>query len=352
MGQPNNTTTGIGETGSLASAGAIDHSATGESNTHGSQGTVGVGPGSPSPAKQVAFGPGVTKASPHVSNLGMKHERSTLDLAEHVRAAATGDKAAARAILDAIEDEVYELALRMLGHPADAEDAAQEILVIVLTHLGSFRGESAFQTWVWRIAANHLARVRRGRREVLTFEVLEDRLRSGLREEPSERPGPETEALANELRLRCTEGMILSLDRELRIAYVLGDILNLSGGEAALVLEIDEAAYRKRLSRARERLYDFLRGWCGVFDDANPCRCAGQVECAVERGLLDARDLYLSKERRRPAPAALHRAADEVTILMDVAEVLRGPSGYLAPDALARSLRELLDSRQLELLRR
>src|SRR5882672_810061 len=91
------------------------------------------------------------------------------ELATQARAAAAGDKLAVRIVLDAIKDNVYALALRMLGHPADAEDAAQEILVIVLTHLGSFRGESAFTTWVWRIAANHVLRVRRGRREIVTF---------------------------------------------------------------------------------------------------------------------------------------------------------------------------------------
>jgi len=194
----------------------------------------------------------------------MSHER-TIDLAERARAAAKGDKVAAHAILEAVQDDVYGLALRMLGHPADAEDAAQEILVVVLTHLGSFRGESAFRTWVWRIAANHLARVRRGRRETITFETLDERLRTGLRE-VSQRPDPEEQALAREVRLRCTQAMLLSLDRELRIAYVLGDIFNLSGEEAAEVLEIDPATYRKRLSRARVRLHDFLRGWCGVFD--------------------------------------------------------------------------------------
>jgi len=97
--------------------------------------------------------------------------------------------------------------------------------------------------------------------------------------------------------------MLLSLDRELRIAYVLGDIFNLSGEEAAEVLEIDPATYRKRLSRARVRLHDFLRGWCGVFDEANPCRCAGQVECAVERGLLAADDLFLLRQLTGPTNA-------------------------------------------------
>src|SRR5262252_2292339 len=114
-----------------------------------------------------------------------------VDLATQARLAAAGDKAAAQRILDGIQDGVYELALRMLGHPADAEDAAQEILIVVLTHLSSFRGESAFRTWVWRIAANHLARARRGRRETISFEVLDDRLRTELSDEPSVRPDPE-----------------------------------------------------------------------------------------------------------------------------------------------------------------
>jgi RNA polymerase sigma factor (sigma-70 family) len=239
----------------------------------------------------------------------------------------------------------------MLGHPADAEDAAQEILVIVLTHLASFRGESSLRTWVWRIAANHLSQVKRGRRETLTLQVLDERLRSGLRQEAPDPSDPEAEALTRELRLRCTEAMLLSLDREHRIAYVLGDIFNLSGEEAADVLEIDAAAFRKRLSRARSRLYAFMRAWCGVHDPANPCRCAGQVGAAVERGIVAPEDLYLSKERARPANAVLARAADEVTELMRVAEVLRGPSIYLAPLTLVASLRELLDSQRLELLR-
>jgi DNA-directed RNA polymerase specialized sigma24 family protein len=91
-----------------------------------------------------------------------------------------------------------------------------------VTHLGSFRGESALSTWGWGIAANHLARARRGRREMVTFEILGERLSTGLGEEPSGTPDPEASAMGAELRLQCTEAMLLSLDRELRIAHVLG----------------------------------------------------------------------------------------------------------------------------------
>src|SRR5215471_21596921 len=132
------------------------------------------------------------------------------ELARLAKAAAGGDRGAAHALLEGVQDQVYRLALRMLGHPADAEDATQEILVIVLTHLGSFRGESALKTWVWRIAANHLGSVRRGRREIVSFELLEERLRSGLRDALFPGPDPESDALVKELRLRCTEAMILA----------------------------------------------------------------------------------------------------------------------------------------------
>jgi RNA polymerase sigma factor (sigma-70 family) len=274
------------------------------------------------------------------------------DLAEKAKAAAAGDKTAAEEVLAATQDDVYALALRMLAHPADAEDAAQEILVIVLTHLGSFRGESSFRTWVWRIAANHLARVRRGRREVVTFDVLGERLRTGLREEASTSPDPERETLAKELRLRCTEAMLVSLDRDLRIAYVLSDIFLLPSEEGAEVLEIEPAAFRKRVSRARERLYEFVGSWCGVYAQDNPCRCNKQVDAAVEHGLLDPSDLYMSRQRMRPHPARLARAADEVTELYRIAETMRGPSSPLAPSSLTSSMRALVRSDRLELLRR
>jgi RNA polymerase sigma factor (sigma-70 family) len=272
------------------------------------------------------------------------------DPSELAARAAGGDRAAAEALLTSIQDGIYKLALRVLGHPSDAEDATQEILVVVLTHLGSFRGESALRTWVWRIAARHLSRMKRGRRENLSFELLSERLETGLRSS-SEPVNPESEVLAWEIRLRCTQAMLLSLDREHRLAYVLGDIFELSGEEAAEVLEIEPATFRKRLSRARSRLHGFMKAQCGVFDPANECRCQGQVACAIERGLLDPKQLDLSRHPARSRPD-LGQAVHEVTGLMRVAEILRGHSEYTLPERTAKAIRDLLDSGRFALLER
>ena len=100
----------------------------------------------------------------------------------NVKKAQQGDAAALEALIVEIQGKVYGLALRMLWHPEDAKDATQEILLRVVTHLASFRGESSFSTWVYRIAANHLLTWRHSRMEAqtLSFEVFGDHLKEGL----------------------------------------------------------------------------------------------------------------------------------------------------------------------------
>jgi RNA polymerase sigma factor (sigma-70 family) len=275
--------------------------------------------------------------------------KDNAELVQLAAAAVAGDRFAAEELLCALQDDIYRLSLRMLGHPQDAEDAAQEILLVILTHLGSFRAESSFRTWYWRVASNHLVRARRGRLERVTFESITellDRQPEGNEPEP---PQAEMQLFALEVRLRCTEAMLLALDRNLRIAFVLGEIFGLSGEEAAAVLELDPATYRKRLSRARVRLLGFLRAQCGVFDPRNPCRCEKQVGPALARGQLVHTELLLSSHPQRPGGRAIERYAREVDQLLRAAEVLRHPD-YAAPPGLLAHVRSIVHSERFELL--
>jgi RNA polymerase sigma factor (sigma-70 family) len=184
----------------------------------------------------------------------------------HVEAAVAGDRAALEAVRRAVQGDVYNLAVRMLWCPEDAADATQEILIQVATHLSTFRGESSLRTWVWRIATRHVLRVRRSRveREEVSFSGFGSELASGLSDltaPPSY--DPDQALLEQEVMIGCTSGMLLCLDRDHRIAYVLGEVFEVSSDDAAEILGVSAATYRKRLSRARERLRAFLRGHCG-----------------------------------------------------------------------------------------
>ena len=83
--------------------------------------------------------------------------------------------------------------------------------------------------------------------------------------------------MVEEAKLGCTHGMLVCLDRDHRMAFILGEILELGSEEAADILEIEPAAYRKRLSRSREKMNEFMSGHCGLVNAARPCRCSKQV---------------------------------------------------------------------------
>src|SRR5215468_6283149 len=132
--------------------------------------------------------------------------------------ATAGDREALDELVRAVQHRVYGLSLRMLGSPAEAADATQEILIRVVTRLESFRGEAAFPTWVHRVASNYLltARARRAERPEMSFEALGAMIDGGLSEPGAAdgEPGadPAAAALAAEVRLTCTEAMLLCLD--------------------------------------------------------------------------------------------------------------------------------------------
>lgn len=123
---------------------------------------------------------------------------------------------------------------------------------------------------------------------------------------------------AEEVRVRFAQAMFLCLDRNSRIAWVLGDIFGLSSQEAATVLATEPATCRKRLSRARARLYAFMRGQCGVYDPRNP-RFERQVECPLQRGLLRPDETLLARHPARAPAAAL--PIDPVTLEEGAEEV-------------------------------
>ena len=103
-----------------------------------------------------------------------------------VQKATNGDQNALEEVVKGVQDRIYGLALRMLWHPSDAEDATQEILIKVITNLNSFRGESAFTTWVYRVASNHLitTRKRRAEHDDVTFDMFGEQLDQGLSDQP------------------------------------------------------------------------------------------------------------------------------------------------------------------------
>lgn len=259
--------------------------------------------------------------------------------ADLISRARTGDRSAQGELVVAMKDLVYNLSIRMLGNPTDAEDATQEILMKVVGRLDSFRGDSSFKTWTYRVASNHLLTTRKRAAElrVTSFEDLGDKLASNL----AAGDAPlDDKLLVLEAKRICTSMMLICLDRDHRLAYILGEILELSSEDGAAVLEIEPDAFRKRVSRARTRVAEFMSASCGLVDEARACRCGKQAAHGVRVGLIDPTCLVWTS--RAVHPEVQQARVDGIDHLLRAAAVFRGHPSYIAPDAVVAGLKQAL----------
>ena len=207
------------------------------------------------------------------------------------RRAVEGDRDALDRLVRNLQDDIYGLALRMLWNREDAEDATQEILVRTVTRLSQFDFRSKLKTWVFRIAVNYILDVKKSpvERLHLTFERFADDLLDGLSSDgPAE---AERSLLTEEVKVGCTLGMLQCLDRSHRLAYVLGEVFDLPGPDAAEALTISPELFRKRLQHARAAIESFTRAYCGLASDAAACACHRRVPAALRGGRVRAETL-------------------------------------------------------------
>lgn len=200
------------------------------------------------------------------------------------RRAVHGDRDALNDVVRALQTHVYGLAVRMLWNRADAEDATQDILVRVVTRLSQFDFRSSLNTWVYRIAVNYILDVKKSpvERLRLTFDTFADDLAAGLATTATD--DAERSLLVEEVRVGCTLAMLQCLDRPHRLAYVFGEILELSGPDAAEALAITPDLFRKRLQRARSEVASFTRVHCGLVSESAACGCHRRVPAALASG--------------------------------------------------------------------
>lgn len=271
------------------------------------------------------------------------------ELLELIEKATAGDKASLETVLLSVQDLVFNLSLRMLGTFPDAEDAAQDILLKVMTHLSSFKGKSSFSTWVFRIAVNHLKDYKKHMfaQFPLSFEFYGDDIRNARTEDvPDLTQNVEKSILAEELKLSCTNVMLQCLDAESRCIFILGTMFRVDSQIAGDILGITPEAYRKRLSRARKKMADFLTEYCGEYGKGK-CHCADRVNYAIRS--------------RRIHPAQLYfQTAVPAQVMLDVKEAMEEIDGlsqefsfcktYQSPENLKRFIQDFLNGKSFSVV--
>jgi RNA polymerase sigma factor (sigma-70 family) len=261
--------------------------------------------------------------------------RSLPDLPSQLVIRATdGDARAIEEIVRALERPIYNVALRMLLDRQDAEDATQESLIRIVTRLAQYRAEARFSTWAWRIAVRRILDFREQRAAAARFgfDGFAADLADGLDGQAAERT--EDAILHQQLRRMCSRALLQCLDGDHRIAFILGEILELPSGDAAEILSVDAATFRKRLSRARASLAEFLTRNCGVVNGAAPCACHRRLDRALALGRVDRADPDVDES----SLVALRATISQLTELERVATFYRSDGDVSSRHDLVRSL--------------
>ena len=171
-----------------------------------------------------------------------------------IQSARNGDQAAFGQLVIKYQKRVYALTVRMCPTPELAEEAAQETFLSAWQGLPFFRGDSAFSTWLYRLASNACVDLLRkeGRHQGPS---LDDEAVSA--EVPDTRPTPEAAAEQKELRAQIEAGL-RTLSPEHREVLILREIQQLSYDEIADALSLDLGTVKSRISRGRRQLRNFL----------------------------------------------------------------------------------------------
>jgi RNA polymerase sigma-70 factor, ECF subfamily len=179
---------------------------------------------------------------------------------ELVAAAKAGSFEAFERLVGRYERPIYSLAMRILRHPHDAEEVAQETFLSVLEHLRGFAGQSAFYTWMVRIATNHALKLLRKKRGLPLESLKEDEQAPALPHPDFIAPWRDDPALIaqrHEIRPLLDQAMC-ELEEKHRLVFILRDVEGFSTAEAAELLGISVANAKVRLLRARLMLREKL----------------------------------------------------------------------------------------------
>lgn len=265
--------------------------------------------------------------------------------------AVEGDKNALEGLILSVRDMIFNLSLRMLGRPCDAEDATQEIMIKIMTQLSSFRKESAFSTWVYRIATNYLINYKKSMfaQRPLSYEFYGQDINNGFIPVSGDAvQSVDQNILAEELKQSCTNVMLQCLDPESRLIYVLGVMFKMDSRICGEILGITSEAYRQRLARIRKRVGAFLSEYCGL-TETGKCNCKKRIGYAIQTRRLNPDNLEYSRMEKldESAVSAYIQAMEEMDELSFVFSEL---PKYRSPQVIRNFAEKLISSNNMSVI--
>jgi len=206
---------------------------------------------------------------------------------ELISLALNGDKKSLTELINRHQQYIYNVALKMTNSVEDAQDITQEILIKIVTSLAKYdSSKGKFRTWLYRITFNHFLNLKKQPYEkvMVSFDLFFNYIENSAVTDLNETEEKEIQIEIKESQIGCMAGMLMCLDREQRLTYILGEIFEIDHIIGSEIFEISPDNFRQKLSRARKDLHQWMNHKCGLINKANPCRCPKKTKGFIANG--------------------------------------------------------------------
>lgn len=267
-----------------------------------------------------------------------------------VKRSLAGDKLALEQLIKIHQPFIYNVAWKMVHDPQDAFDLTQETLIKVITKLAQFKFKSSFRTWLYRIVVNEFLQTKRrkGADRFTSFEDYGEALDSVPNPDLNKEEEIAFQELSTEMQISCMSGMLMCLNREQRLIYILGDTFGVDHNVGAEIFEISKQNFRVKLHRARKELYNFMNNKCGLVNKENPCRCPKKAKVLSQMGVVSKEKMLFNVGYQAQISDYVH---DNYT---DVADVIQEKYTFLFREHPAKDdfgsttvIDEIIEDKQL-----
>lgn len=237
--------------------------------------------------------------------------------------------------------KVYRLALALAGNAHDAEDITQEAFLRAFRSYGTFREESSFFTWIYRIAINVTNDYLKHRTKLPINSLTEDQGYS-LEEVVDTNPAnnPETELFAYQVRVKCLHALTECLQANERKVFCLAITLGLPHKQIAEILECSVGSVKTTLHRARKRWLGYMENRCQFIKKSNPCNSKQFVRFGLKQG-------WVSKEASvNPLPPITVRAKEDIGKMKTLRDFYQDLYPERTDESFARRIREGIKNKE------
>jgi len=262
-----------------------------------------------------------------------------------------GSKQALECLIKKHQDWIYNTALSFVADRDEAADLTQEVLIKIVTKLESFKQKSNFKTWVYRVVKNHFLNMKRSKHELNTptFEKFGQGLDQLPNEPLSNYNDGERKLIIKEAKISCMKAMLVCLNREQRLIYIIGELFEFNDTIGSEIMEISKPNFRVKLYRAKKQLYSFMDYKCGLVNKNNPCRCVRKTVSFIKKGYVDPINLHFQKDRISTINKVVAEkvASYENGVINEYQKLHQEHPFLKSPDKL-KSIKKLLSSKTIK----